>query len=134
MSTEKNKLVIDRFLERFSANDVGGVLSLLNNAAIWKVMGREGGLPLSGEMDKIAIADLMNTVNNIFPKGMTLTPSGWTASGDRVAAEVESYGQRSDGTIYNNMYHFLFEIKDEQIITIREYMDTLHVKSVFIDN
>ncbi|WP_276153034.1 MULTISPECIES: hypothetical protein [unclassified Sulfitobacter] len=35
--------------------------------------------------------------------------------------------------IYNNLYHFLFVFRDAQIVSVREYMDTLHVKSVFID-
>lgn len=134
MSREQNKQIVDQFLEKFSSSDVTGVNTLLHDAIIWKVMGREGGLPLSGEMDKGAIADLMNTVSNAFPLGMTLTPSAWTIDGNRVAVEVESYGKKADDTLYNNFYHFLFVIVNGQITSIREYMDTLHVKSIFIDN
>lgn len=134
MSREQNKQIVGQFLERFSANDVSGVNALLHEAIVWKVMGREGNLPLSGEMDKAAIADLMITVGNAFPQGMTLAPSAWTIDDKRVAVEVESYGKKSDGTLYNNLYHFLFVIIGDQIMSIREYMDTLHVKSVFIDN
>ncbi len=133
MSIEQNKETVRSFLARFSDGDVPGVLGLLGNAVIWKVMGREGGLPLSGEMDKDGITGLMNTVKGAFPQGMKLTPTGWTAEGDRVAAEVESFGKKADGMIYNNLYHFLFELSDGKITSIREYMDTLHVKSVFID-
>jgi ketosteroid isomerase-like protein len=134
MSREQNQKIVSEFLARFCASNVTGVCTLLHDEIIWKVMGREGGLPLSGDMDKAAIAELMATVGNAFPQGMTLTPSAWTIEGNRVAVEVESYGKKSDGTLYNNLYHFLFVIISGQIMSIREYMDTLHVKSVFIDD
>ncbi len=133
MNVEHNKKTVIEFLDRFSAGDVPGVLGLMSDTATWKVMGREGGLPLSGEMDKDGIARLMNTVKDKLPQGMKLTPTGWTAEGDRVAVEVESFGRKANGTIYQNLYHFLFELTDGQITLIREYKDTLHVKSVFID-
>ena len=133
MSIEKNKKTVIAFLKQLSASDVSGVLDLLDDTAIWNVMGREGDLPLSGEMDKDGIASLMNTVKEAFPQGMKLTPRGWTAEGDRVAAEMESYGEKVDGTIHNNLYHFMFKLAEGQITSIREYMDILHVKSVFID-
>ena len=46
-------------------------------------------------MDKDGIAQLMNTVKDNLPQGMKLTPTGWTAEGDRVAAEVESFGKKA---------------------------------------
>ena len=73
MSVEQNKRVVLAFLERFTAGDVPDVLSLMSDAALWKVMGREGDLPLCGEMDKDGVAGLMNTVKNAFPQGKTDT-------------------------------------------------------------
>ncbi|WP_216825454.1 nuclear transport factor 2 family protein [Kiloniella sp. EL199] len=131
---QENKQIIRAFLRRFSVGDVYGVLELLDEDVVWRVMGREGELPVSGEMDKDGIANLMETVATVFPNGMELTATGWTVEGDRVAVEVESYGQKDNGTIYNNLYHFLFGFADGQIVAIREYMDTLHVKTVFIDD
>ncbi|SDX96740.1 hypothetical protein SAMN05444358_1227 [Ruegeria halocynthiae] len=133
MSTANYRKTVTAFFDRFSAGDSDGVLALLDDAASWKVMGRDGALPISGEMNKEGVAGLMSTVAQAFPQGMTLTPSGWTSEGERVAVEVESYGVKADGLIYNNLYHFLFVFCGERIVLIREYMDTLHVKSVFID-
>lgn len=53
--------------------------------------------------------------------------------GDRVAVEMESFGKKSDETIYNNMYHFLVTLSGGKITALKEYMDTYHVKKVFID-
>lgn len=133
MSTAENRSTVTAFLERFSAGNIDDVLVLLDDTAIWRVMGRDGELPISGEMTKEGIAALMSVVGEAFPQGMALTPTDWTCEGERVAVEVESYGVKSDGVIYNNLYHFLFVLRDAQIVSVREYMDTLHVKSVFID-
>ncbi|KAI9134221.1 nuclear transport factor 2 family protein [Acaryochloris sp. CCMEE 5410] len=134
MSTEQNKQIVDKFFEKFSAADVAGALELLDDAAIWRAMGREGGLPMSGEMDKPMIGELIENVKSAFPDGMRLTPTGWTAEGDRVALEMESYAVKSNGIVYNNFHHFLVALSNGKITSLREYLDTLHVKQVFIDN
>ena len=134
MSTEQNKQIVEQFFERFSATNVAGALELLDDAVIWRAMGREGGLPMSGEMDKPAIGELIANVKAAFPDGMRLTPTGWTAEGDRIALEMESYAVKSNGIVYNNFYHFLVILSNGQITALREYLDTVHVKQVFIDN
>lgn len=134
MSTEQNKQIVREFFERFSAGDVPDALGLLDDTVIWRVMGREGGLPMSGEMDKDGIGNLIGTVRDAFPEGMKFTPTGWTAEGDRVALEMESYGKKANGTVYNNLYHFMVALSDGKIASLREYMDTYHVKQVFIDD
>lgn len=133
-SPEDNKQTVRGFFERFAAGDVPGALGLLDDAVVWRAMGAEGGPPISGEMDKQGIGDLMGTVKEAFPEGMRLTPTGWTAEGDRVAVEMESYGKKTNGTVYNNHYHFLVTLRDGKLTALREYMDTYHAKRVFIDD
>ena len=133
MSAEENKKVVGDFFERFSAADVPGALDLLDDGVVWRVMGREGGLPISGEMDKETIGGLIATVREAIPGGMKLTPTGWTADRDRVALEMESYGAMANGKIYNNFYHFLVKVSKGKITALREYMDTYQVKRLFID-
>lgn len=133
MSTEQNKQLVEEFFERFSAADALGALELLDDDVVWRVMGREGGPPISGEMNKKGIGDLIATVKGAIPEGMHLKPTGWTAEGNRVAVEMESYGELGNGKIYNNHYHFLVIVSDGKITALREYMDTFHAKSVFID-
>ena len=133
MSTEDNQHIVANFFARFSAGDVPGALALLDDAAIWRAMGRAGGLPMSGEMDKQGIGNLITTISNAFPEKMKLTPTGWTAEGDRVALEMESYGEMADGRVYNNFYHFLIIVSEGKITALREYMDTYHVKQIFMD-
>lgn len=134
MSTEQNKQTVREFFEHFCAANVSAALDLLDDNVIWRVMGKEGGLPMSGEMDKQAIGGLIDTVKLAIPGGMKLTPTGWTAEGDRVALEMESYGEMSNDKVYNNHYHFLVMLSGNKITALREYMDTYQVKQVFIDD
>ena len=93
MNTEQNKQAIANFFERFSAGDSSAALTYLDERVVWRAMGREGELPISGEMNQKDIGDLIDTVKGAIPQGLQLTTTGWTAEGDRVAVEVESYGE-----------------------------------------
>ena len=132
--TDANKKIVGEFFEKFSAGDTSGALELLDDAVVWRAMGRECGLPMSGERDKEAVGGLIEDVKASFPDGMKLTPTGWTTGSDRVALEMESYAVKANGTVYNNLYHFLVIVSNGKITVIREYLDTLHVKKVFIDD
>ena len=104
MSTEQNKEIVRSFSERFSATDVEGALDLLDDTVVWQAMGREGSLPMSGEMDKEAVGHLIQMVKGLIPVGLKLTPLGWTAEVDRVAFEMESYDELTIGKVYNNLF------------------------------
>ncbi len=133
MSIEENKAIVREFFARFSAADVEGALSLLDEGAVWRAMGVEGGLPMSGELDKESIGGLIAGVKEAIPAGLKLTPSDWTAEGDRVALELECYGELTNGRVYNNFYHFLVIVSGGKIKSVREYMDTNHQRRVWVD-
>ena len=133
METNINKQMVIDFFDRFSAADVKNALSFLNDDVVWRAMGLKGELPISGTMDKEGIGELIKMVKGAIPEGLQLKPVAWTAEGNRVAAEFESFGVLTNGRVYNNPYHFLFEFKEGKISVIKEYMDTLHVKETFID-
>ena len=47
-----------------------------------------------------------------------------TAEEDRVCVEATSSGDHVSGKHYSNRYHFLFELRDGKVASLREYMDT----------
>ena len=61
-----------------------------------------------------------------------LTPEAFTAEGERVAVETESYAELKNGRTYNNHYHFVFEVRDGMIQSIKEYLDTEHTRAIFL--
>ena len=61
-----------------------------------------------------------------------LTPLAWTAEGERVAVETESYAEMTNGRVYNNLYHFVFVVRDSKIESVKEFLDTEHTRAVFL--
>ncbi|WP_157631303.1 nuclear transport factor 2 family protein [Catelliglobosispora koreensis] len=67
-----------------------------------------------------------------FPSGLTYTVGALIAEQDRVAAEVGSTGVHLNGKPYANHHHFLFTVRDGQIVVANEYMDTKHLHDFVI--
>lgn len=130
MGIEENKAIVLEFLGRFSAGRFEAALELLADEATWWI---GGNFPLSGTRSKAEMTELIKGVAANMPSGLTLTPKGITAEGERVAVEVESYGKHNNGRVYNNQYHFLFVVKDGKIYIVREYLDTIHANWVFCE-
>jgi hypothetical protein len=134
MTKIANKRLVENFFDYFVKPDVDGALSLLTKNAKWRVMGQQGGLPISGEMDRQGIAVLMNDIKELMSERLQLIATGWTIEDNRVAVEITSNATMKNGKKYHNLYHFLIVISDDKIETIREYMDTDQVKRVFLDS
>ena len=133
MSAEANKKVVLSYFENFSAGKVDAVLALAADSATFWIAGKPDKFALAGTKSKAQFAELIKGVGAAMPKGLRLTPKGITAEGDRVAAEVQAYGETASGKIYDNRYHFLFEIREGKIQAVREYFDTMHAKEVLLD-
>lgn len=129
---EANKAVVTEFLAVFSAGDVDGLVKLMSEDATWWVSGRIDGL--SGSYPRDQFAELVRGAKVAYKTGaLPITPSSMVAEGNRVAVEAESYAEMLNGAVYNNLYHFLFTLRDGRITSVKEYMDTLHAKQVFFD-
>lgn len=133
MNSQVHKEAVTTFFARFVDSDIEGLLSLLDEHVVWRMMGQQGGLPVSGEMDKDGIEALMLSVRDLVSGPLNMYPKGWTIEGARVAVEVESRATLKNGRAYNNLYHYLFIFSNGKIATIKEYADTDQVRRVFID-
>jgi ketosteroid isomerase-like protein len=133
MSADSNKRLVLSYFENFSAGKFSDVLALMADGATVWIAGKPDKFALAGTKTKMQFADTLKGVAAAIPKGLRLTPKGIVADGERVAAEVEAYGVTATGKVYNNLYHFLFEIRDGKIQSVREYFDTMHAKEVLLD-
>lgn len=133
MNKKEHKQLVADFFTRFVESDIEGLLSLLTDNVVWKMMGQQGGLPVSGEMDKAGITTLMLSVRELVSGSLNMYPKAWTIQGERIALEVESSAVLNNGRAYNNLYHYLFVLNDGKIATIKEYADTDQVRRVFLD-
>ena len=127
MSIESNKKVATEFLNRFNAGDLAGALDAMTDDATWWIAGKPDQLPAAGLHSKEQIAKLEQTMGRRLKNGLKMTVKSLIAEGDKVAVEVESYGELKNGRIYNQEYHMLMTIRDGKISAVREYLDTQHV-------
>jgi len=130
MSTEANKKIVTEFWEAFSAGKAEDAMAMLADDATWWIA---GNFPLSGTRTKQEFIELGEQLAPAAPNGFRVTPTAFTAEGDRVAVEAESYGEMANGKIYNNRYHFLIEVRDGKIHSVREYLDTMHANEVICE-
>lgn len=127
MSIEHNKKLASEFFARFSANDIAGALSTMTDDATWWIAGKPELLSAAGPHNKEEIARVLYNMAGQLKNGLKMTIKGLIAEGDRVAIELESYGELQNGRIYNNQYHILMTIREAKISEVREYLDTQHV-------
>jgi ketosteroid isomerase-like protein len=131
MGTEQTKQLASAFFARLTANDLAGALDLVADDATWWIPGKPGQLPAAGVHTKQGITRIIQTMVEQLTSGLRMTVKSAIAEGDRVALEVESYGELRNGRVYNQEYHVLMTIRDGKISAVREYLDTQHAFAVW---
>jgi ketosteroid isomerase-like protein len=63
--------------------------------------------------------------------GLDMTVIGMVAEGDKVAAEIRSHADLTDGRVYENQYHMLFTVRQGKIAEVKEYADILLIANLF---
>ncbi len=124
VATTQNKEVVSEFFERFSNGRIDDAFALVGDDASWW---EPGDLPFSGTKTKAEYLQIVGNIQRGFPSGLQLKATSMIAEGNKVAVEVESYGEHANGKRYTNKYHFLITIEAGKIIEVKEYMDTLHL-------
>lgn len=131
-SIEANKALITQFFAALSSGKVDRIGEFLADDARWWVSGTVEGI--SGIYTKSETLELLGQVAGVYKAGaLHIAPTAMIAEGQRVAVEAESYAELHNGKVYNNLYHFVFDIKGDQITSFKEYMDTQHVVDTFVD-
>jgi ketosteroid isomerase-like protein len=122
---EANKALVRRYFETVARDGFGKALEMVAEDARWWMPGMDGEL---GKRDMIAAMDRAadSLVGNMDSEIVSMT-----AEEDRVAAEVRGSSLRKSGSRYDNVYHFLFRVRDGKIAEIREHNDTLYASRVF---
>ena len=119
--------IVRQFMNVFSAGDVDGVIDMMDPEGTWWVAGT---MPISGTYSREEFGQLLRKVSETCVGPIALIPHEFTVQGDRVAVETESKAQTQDGKIYNNLYHFLFVLRDGKVLRVKEYLDTMHTNEI----
>lgn len=129
---ESNRRVALAFFERFDANDMPGVLDLLADDLGYWLAGKPGSNASAGLHGKEEMAAIFRRMLRQMKDGrLRMKVKQSTAEADRVAVEAESYGELTNGRVYQQEYHVLMTIRNGRIAAAREYMDTAHVNAVW---
>jgi ketosteroid isomerase-like protein len=134
MSNEANKQLITKLFDNISNGKVAAAMELLTDDCVWTIPGKPDRLPVAGPKKKAELTGLFQQLLvDAIPKGLHLKANDFISEGDRVAVEAESIGDVANGRVYQNHYHFMFNIRGGKISKVNEYCDTLHVKETFLD-
>lgn len=128
MSMTENRKIVTEFLETYG--DTAVAERLLAEDATWTYMVNPTSIPGIAPMDRKVAMGLIASVKDNYPEGIRFTISGMTAENDRVAVEAACLARTAAGKEYNNLFHFLFVLKDGKICAVREYNDSIHAMSV----
>lgn len=131
MNTDLNKRVATELFARFTASDIAGVLDTMTEDATWLIPGKPESSPAAGLYDKRRIGRLFQAMLDRLEGGLTMTVDSAISEGDKVALEVRSHGELTNGNVYQQEYHFLIELRDGKICAVREYLDTQHAHAVW---
>lgn len=99
-----------------------------DDATLW-ICG-EGNWPLGGMHDRQSNIRIFEILRDRFPDGLRATVKALTIEGERAAVEVETYGVRRDGRVYNNHYHYVIIVRGGKIQSRKEYLDTIHANDL----
>jgi ketosteroid isomerase-like protein len=123
-----NERLVLRFFEVLSAGDLEAVRNLLHEDAAWKPQIRD--VPGAGvhRGKKGIVDDFLAPIRKLFKPGDPKVIVDTIASkGNLVIAEARGVGKVADGRDYQNLYSWAFDLKNGQILEIREYMDSHYV-------
>jgi ketosteroid isomerase-like protein len=132
MGVAENKKVVLGFTEALSSADLEAVQAAFADDATWWF---PGSLPWSGthKGKKAILQDLFGQAFPFIEPGtLSIQVRNAIGEGDFVAAEWVVRCKNTKGRDYENYYHAMFEVKEGKIQTVREYVDTLHVKEVLL--
>jgi len=128
---DSNKQIAVELFNRFTRSDIPGVLDMMTEDATWLIPGKPELSPSAGLYDKRKIGKLFNIMLGRLKSGLKMTVRSAIAEGDKVAIEVESEGDLTNGNLYRQRYHFLIEFRAGKISAVREYLDTQHAHAVW---
>lgn len=130
MSLEDNKKLVQSWFDAVNRGDSDAIYKMLAEDFHFRSM-YVSPPHMRIEWGKEEFATASGNMSAQMKKPIALKVTSMIAEGDSVAAEAESHGEMLDGNVYNNLYHFLFEIKKGKISKVREYSCSYHAWEFF---
>ena len=125
--TASTRAIVERYFSAVSSGDFATIEALLAaDVRFWVPPSLPDGVIFDG---REAVLRLFRESIPLYDAdaGMDIRVRTMTVEAGRAAVEIEIRGKAAwDKRPYHNHYHFLFEVERDQIIAIREHMDSLY--------
>lgn len=128
MSQQDNKKIAADFFQALDHGDIGALERLLHDDAQWWVLGTTKA---SGMKTKEKFIREFKFELTLLDGPFNFRLGDIVSEGNLVMLEVWGDAKLKSGGRYTNTYIYKLEIKDGQVIGIREFMDTALVDGVF---
>jgi ketosteroid isomerase-like protein len=128
---EHNEDLVRNFFAVLSTGDLEKIRATLHPDASWTPMVKN--IPGAGvhRPRDVIVDEFLSPVRGMFEEGdPKTTVNNIFCKGDLVCAETRALGKLSNGNVYDNLYCWVIEVRDDSIYAIREYMDSQYVNSV----
>lgn len=127
MPPEQNKQIIQQMFVAQLTNDMETYARILADDLQWKIM--QSGL--DRPRTKAEMIDMLQGVHRSLSGRWTKEVVNMVAEGDYVACEAVAMMELANGNVYNQKYHYLYRLRDGQVVETREYLDTLTAYRAF---
>jgi ketosteroid isomerase-like protein len=131
MKLQENKHAVLGFCAHFKRAAIADLLDGMSEDATWWILGKPHLFSGAGTKSKADMERIWGGLFRHMKDGLQMTVIGMVAEGDKVAAEIRSHADLTDGRIYENQYHMLFTLRQGKIVEVKEYADTLLIADVF---
>jgi len=120
MSVESNKKLIEKYFETINRGDEQEILALLSDDFQFESM-LQAPKQFNFTWGREPFAAAPKNMSAMMHKPIKIWIEGMIGEGDKVAVEAKSHGEMKSGKLYQNVYHFLFTVRDGKITNAREY-------------
>jgi ketosteroid isomerase-like protein len=131
MKLQENKHAVLGFCAHFKRAAIADLLDGMSEDATWWILGKPHLFSGAGTKSKADMERIWGGLFRHMKDGLQMTVIGMVAEGDKVAAEIRSHADLTDGRSYENQYHMLFTLRQGKIVEVKEYADTLLIANVF---
>jgi hypothetical protein len=145
----QNRAIADAFVAAWNGRDIAALDRLFHPEFRWHIAVTDHGEETMRPLQSKLLAGMnLNWPKAIFDKAETLAifsrmfaaiaqfsiaPKSFTSQDDRIAVELVGDAlNEANGRRYANLYCYLFQVRDGQIVLFREYQDTLLLFDVWV--
>ena len=132
MNLEQEKERALTFLKNLEKFEEKTYADMITDDFEFELMGRLPGFeePVRGK--EVFLKWVPALLKELLPNPLNMMFHSVIAEGPQVAIQASSDTTASNGKKYANRYHFYFLFRGDKIAQVREYLDSNHVREVFM--